>query len=118
MASPGIFSWEAVLDELERNVVAARAAMEDGPDASAVVPLTMTLPPHAPEARGHRGPSAGLGPLPAHLASRAADLLAAIKDAATRTAVLRDDLGRQLAAVRSVPLAEDAGSSVYLDVSG
>lgn len=75
----------------------------------------------APEASGGVvpwAPPAGLGPLPVDLAARAQALIAALNDAAVRTTAARDEIGRQLAAVRSVPLAEDGGSSVYLDVAG
>lgn len=92
-----------MLEELEQKLLDARSALagEGG-----------RQPP------AHWSPPAGLGPLPGHLAPRAAALAATLVDAATGTAAFRDDLGRQLAAVRSVPLADDAGSSVYLDVTG
>lgn len=88
-----------MLEDLEHHVEASQA-----PEAgTGVVPWT------AP---------AGLGPLPQELAPRAQALLAALNEAAARTAAARDEIGAQLAAVRSVPLAEDGGSSVYLDVAG
>lgn len=88
-----------MLEGLEHQLAAGQA-----PEAvSAVVPWT---------------PPAGLGPLPAELAPRAQALVAALNEAAARTAAARDEIARQLAAVRSVPLAEDGGSSVYLDVAG
>ena len=88
-----------MLDDLEHQLEADQA-----PEASTgVVPWT---------------PPAGLGPLPAELAPRAQALVTALTAAAARTAAARDEVARQLAAVRSVPLAEDGGSSVYLDVAG
>jgi len=88
-----------VLDDLEHHLEADQA-----PEAgTGIVPWT---------------PPDGLGPLPAELAPRAQALAAALTAAAARLAAARDEIARQLAAVRSVPLAEDGGSSVYLDVAG
>ncbi|WP_372698481.1 hypothetical protein [Arthrobacter sp. JSM 101049] len=88
-----------MLEDLEHQLEAAQALEA----STGVVPWT---------------PPAGLGPLPAELAPRAQALVAALNDAAVRTVAARDEIARQLAAVRSVPLAEDGGSSVYLDVAG
>jgi hypothetical protein len=88
-----------VLEDLEHHLE-ADAAPQDG---AGVVSWT---------------PPSGLGPLPLDLAPRARALLAALNQAATQTATARDDIAAQLAAVRSVPLAGDRGSSVYLDVAG
>lgn len=88
-----------MLEDLEHHVEASQA-----PEAG-----TGVVPWNTP---------AGLGPLPEELAPRAQALLTTLNEAAARTAAARDEIGAQLAAVRSVPLAEDGGSSVYLDVAG
>lgn len=88
-----------MLEDLEHHLEASQA-----PEAgTGVVPWT------AP---------AGLGPLPVDLAPRAQALITALNAAVARTTAARDEIARQLAAVRSVPLAEDGGKSVYLDVAG
>jgi hypothetical protein len=106
-------AWLSVLDELERAL--ARAAHPAGrslaPDARAAGGAS-----HAPDERW--SPPAGIGPLPADLADRAARLLNAQLDAQTRLQEERGSVARHLSAVRSVDPARPARDSVYLDVLG
>ena len=52
------------------------------------------------------------------LRERAGRVLAAQRDAIQRLEEMRQTTGAHLAAVRSIPLAQRAGQSVYLDVTG
>lgn len=108
-------AWDAALDDLECRLATADNALghllNDAPGDDNMAASGTATP-------GAWTPPGGLGPLPSHLAPRAAALVDALNDAARRTAGVRDDTVRQLSAVRSVPLSVDGGSSVYLDVSG
>lgn len=99
-ASARVDAWTMVLEELERGHQDGTQHEEQGNDVD------------------HWTPPAGLGPLPAELAPRAAALVTALTEAASRKAAARDEIARQLAGVRAVPLAADAGDPVYLDTSG
>lgn len=99
-ASVRVKAWTLVLEDLEGRRLRGSQHEEQAND---VAPWT---------------PPAGLGPLPAELAPRAEALVTALNEAASRTAAARDEVARQLAGVRSVPLAADAGDPVYLDTSG
>jgi hypothetical protein len=85
-------SWPDTLDQLER-------ALRD-PDASGWTP---------PE---------NLGPIPPELEDRARALLQAQRDAIEAMSEQREQIGRHLSAVKSVPSAHDSARSVYLDVTG
>jgi hypothetical protein len=85
-------TWAEVLDHLEREL--------RHPDASGWTP---------PE---------NLGPIPPELEGRARALLDAQRDAVEAMSEQREQIGRHLSAVRSVPSAHDSARSVYLDVTG
>lgn len=102
--------WRAALADLEEQTARLRHALEGGIEAYA------GLARETPE-RAWRPPS-GLGPLPRDLGQRAAELLREIAEVKALTEGARRDAGRQLAAVRSVPRAHDAGASVYVDLTG
>ena len=98
-------AWVAVLDELERN--AAKAAHPSGGWAgSEPLPGSRWSPP------------AGIGPLPAALADRAARLLDAQRDAGAQLQEERTRVARHLVTVRAVDPARPTRDSVYLDVLG
>jgi hypothetical protein len=98
-------AWLAVLDDLEQAM--AETAADPGSR-----PLTEDA------RRGPWSPPAGLGPLPADLADRAARLLRAQLDAESLLQDERARVARHLVAVRSVDPARPARESVYLDVLG
>jgi len=99
---PSYDAWVALLDELEGGAAAAAdRAGETGSDAPAAQPWD---------------PPAGIGPLPADLADRAARLLRAQLDAESLLQDERARVARHLAAVRSVDPARSPRDSVYLDV--
>ncbi|QEE60179.1 hypothetical protein FVA74_00350 [Salinibacterium sp. dk2585] len=91
-------AWVAALDELERelewadDVVSGRGAQWTPPQ--------------------------GLGRMPAELVDRATRILDAQRNLMTRLDEERQDVGRHIAALRSVPAVTDAAASVYLDVAG
>ena len=91
-------AWVDALDELERelewadDVVSGRSAQWTPPQ--------------------------GLGTMPAELVDRASRILDAQRNLMTWLDEERQDAGRHLAALRSVPAVTDAAASVYLDVAG
>ncbi|WP_167138804.1 hypothetical protein [Diaminobutyricimonas sp. TR449] len=85
-------TWPDALDQLEREL--------RHPDASDWTP---------PE---------DLGPIPPELEARARGLLDAQRDAIALMTEQREQIGRHLNAVKSVPSAHDSERSVYLDVTG
>ena len=94
--------WVDVLDELEADLAADRAMIEQ-----AVIPTQPTAwePPHH------------LGPIPIHLRERASRILGELGESARRLSDLKVSTGQQLTAVRSIPSAR-AKTSVYLDITG
>lgn len=63
-------------------------------------------------------PPVGLGPLPAELEPRANTLMQGIAEVRDLTQRRQRDVGRQIAAVRSVPRPHAGTASVYVDVTG
>ncbi|MET1042650.1 MAG: hypothetical protein ABWX59_00855 [Microbacteriaceae bacterium] len=92
-------AWEDLLQHLE--AVAAAASRGE--------------PEPMPESWS---PPADLGPLPAELEARAWRLLHAQHAAISRLGDEQRAVARHLSAVRAVPAVQDAGRSVYLDVTG
>jgi hypothetical protein len=103
-------AWLAVLDELQRGLAMAAHPAGGWADLSQERASTAPVAPWSPPA--------GLGPLPADLADRAARLLSAQLDARSRLQEERGSVARHLSAVRSVDPARPARDSVYLDVLG
>ena len=98
--------WEAVLEELETALDDAARAMSPAAAETAAETLTAWRPP------------AGLGPLPAHLETRARDLLQNQRTLVGQLQAARKVTAQHLSAVRSVPPARSTAASVYLDVAG
>lgn len=95
--------WEAVLNRLEEGVATALRAMEDPLDAPAI---ELWSPP------------ADLGPLPVELRERMERLIEAQKALLEMVAGRRDDVGKQIKALRRVPGVGEPERSLYLDISG
>jgi hypothetical protein len=87
--------WNALLDELEREL--ADAGARDG------------APWHPP---------AGLGPIPAGLVQRAQELVSAQQRAIAALEEERDSTRRHLTALRALPQQRNQTGPLYLDVSG
>lgn len=93
--------WLSVLDEMEALTADATAV------GAAIAPTrAIWLAP------------ARLGPIPIELRERADRVLAAQRDAIQQLEEMRHSTGEHLAAVRSIPSAQRAGQSVYLDITG
>jgi hypothetical protein len=63
-------------------------------------------------------PPENLGPIPPELEERARALLDAQREALDAMNAQREEIGRHLSAVKSVPSAHDSARSIYLDVTG
>jgi hypothetical protein len=94
-------AWLAALDELE--AVAGRDPQVDGP--SSVAGTGVWTPP------------AGLGPLPAELADRAAAVVGVQRGALARLDAARKAVLAHLGAVRTVESSHEPERPVYLDAS-
>ena len=103
-------AWLAALDELE--AVAGR-------DPQAVADVTgVTGVSGASGVSGVWTPPAGLGPLPAELADRAAAVAGAQRGALARLDAARKAVLAHLGAVRSVESSHEPERPVYLDATG
>ena len=94
--------WDSFLTRLEREL--AEMVLESTEDTDPVGQVWT--------------PPSGLGPLPAQLEIRARALLSATSNVRATLALRHFDIGRHLAAVRSVPSAASGRPPVYLDVAG
>jgi len=111
-----IATWATVLDDLDAHVFAAGRAHGQGQgQAQAGSPGGAGSTPAGPSPWS---PPAGLGPLPADLAVRAADLLAEQRSVTARLADHRYDVLKQLGAVRAVERSQAPERPVYLDTAG
>lgn len=95
--------WDEVLDTLEDGIATAMTALEN-PD----VPMKGFL----------WSPPDGLGPLPEHLQRRAEQIVESQKELNERLANHRQEAGRHLEALRSIPERRRQDTSIYLDVNG
>lgn len=93
--------WLSVLDEMEALTADATAVGA----ANAPSRATWSVPTR-------------LGPIPIELRERADRVLAAQRDAIQQLEEMRQSTRAHLAAVRSIPSAQRAGQSVYLDITG
>lgn len=96
-------AWSDVLDTLEDGIATAMTAL-DHPD----VPMKAFL----------WSPPENLGPVPEHLQDRALQILDSQKALNSRLAAARQEAGRHLDALRSIPDRRRQDSSIYLDVNG
>ena len=109
-----IATWATVLDDLDAHVFAAGRAQGQGePQDRTQGGAGSTSVRPSPWS-----PPAGLGPLPADLAVRAADLLAEQRSVTARLADHRYDVLKQLGAVRAVERSQAPERPVYLDTAG
>ncbi|MBP1240031.1 hypothetical protein ABID92_001829 [Frigoribacterium sp. PvP120] len=97
--------WAAALDELEALALTVDATGGADLDDSAPRLLSWT-------------PPTGLGPLPAELADRAADVAAAQRDALAQVDDARLVVLRHLDVVRTVEASHQPERPVYLDATG
>ena len=109
-----IATWATVLDDLDAHVFAAGRAQGQGGSQD----RTQGGAGSAPAGPSPWSPPAGLGPLPADLAVRAADLLAEQRSVTARLADHRYDVLKQLGAVRAVERSQAPERPVYLDTAG
>ena len=111
-----IATWATVLDDLDAHVFAAGRAQGQGQGEPQ--DRTQGGAGSAPAGAQPWSPPAGLGPLPADLAVRAADLLAEQRSVTARLADHRYDVLKQLGAVRAVERSQAPERPVYLDTAG
>ena len=109
--------WDSFLTRLERELaeMLLESTADTAPDGAA--PDSDASDSRPPVGQVWTPPS-GLGPLPAQLEVRARALLSATSNVCATLALRHFDIGRHLAAVRSVPSAASSRPPVYLDVAG
>ena len=95
-------NWDAVLSAMEQYVERVAADDVDAPEIGARV---WSLP-------------RDIGPMPAELRERAERVLDAQNDGVAELERRQRSIGKHLSALRTVPTAQDGGSSPYLDVTG
>ncbi len=94
--------WTDVLDELEADLAADRALIEQ-----AIIPSNPTA----------WEPPLHLGAIPIELRTRAGRILGELGESSRKLEELRAATGQQLNAVRTIP-SPRSDASVYLDVTG
>lgn len=101
--SENLAAWQALLDQLERALDAADAALIAPPVEDGAKSLTVEL-------------DAPPGPIPGEVIERARMVLARQQMMIRQTATAKVNITRELAALRRVP--GQSGSPAFLDVEG